>query len=90
MPIILKHAVVFPGYGGSRAVVVDTGTWTVAATPNLGRATAGSQSEFDGHSIYIPTADHHDLLVVDPSTYIVTDTIEPLGNNAVATYAGPV
>ena len=51
------------------------------------RTTAG-QAAFDGHSIYIPTADHRDLLVVDPSTYTVTDTIEPLGNHSVIADGG--
>jgi hypothetical protein len=82
VPIVLDDTVVFPGYRDSRAVVIDRASWRVVATPDLGRAATGSQPAFDGHSIYIAAADHHDLLVVDSSTYTVTATIEPLDNNA--------
>jgi hypothetical protein len=87
VPVVFDHAVVFPGHGGRRAVVVDRDTWTVASAPDLGRATSGTRPAFDGHRIYIATADHHDLLVVDPSSYTVTATVEPLDNNSVTTDA---
>jgi DNA-binding beta-propeller fold protein YncE len=83
VPAVLDDTVVFPGCRGSRAVAIDRATWRVIATPDLGRATAGSRPAFDGHSLYFATAHHHDLLVVDPSTYTVTDTIEPLDNAAI-------
>jgi hypothetical protein len=84
VPVIVDDEVFFPAYGSSRAVVIDVGTWTVTATPDLGRTTAGSLAVTDGRSIYVPTADHRDVLVVDAITHSLTDTIKPLGNNAVA------
>jgi len=83
-PAVLPDAVFFPGYGGTTAVIVDRATWTISATPDLGlTATGNGQPAFDGKSIYIGTADHHDVARLDPATFTVTDTIEPLGVNAV-------
>jgi hypothetical protein len=88
-PVVLPDAVFFPGYGGSTAVIVDRATWTVSATPDLGVAGGGEgQPAFDGESIYVSTADHRDVLRVDGSTFTVTDTIQPLGVNAVLVDGG--
>jgi hypothetical protein len=83
-PVALPDAVFFPGSGGSTAVIVDRATWTVSATPDLGVAGGGEgQPAFDGESIYVSTADHQDVLRVDSATFTGSDTIEPLGVNAV-------
>jgi hypothetical protein len=88
-PVALPDAVFFPGYGGSTAVIVDRATWTVSATPDLGVAGGGEgQPAFDGESIYVSTSDHQDVLRVDSATFTVTDTIEPLGVNAVLVDGG--
>ena len=82
VPVVLDEHVFLPG--GSQAVVVDRNTWSVTAVPDLGRVTGGSQTAFDGTSIYVPTAwPDHAVLVVDGTTFAVTDTIEPLGVNSV-------
>lgn len=90
VPIVLDDAVFFPGFGGSTAAVIDRSTWTVSATPDLGRATGASQSGFDGTNLYIATADHEDILKVDAATYAVTDTITPLHANTVIVADGAV
>ncbi len=65
-------------------MIVDRATWTVSATPDLGVAGGGEgQPAFDGESIYVSTADHQDVVRVDSATFTVSDTIEPLGVNAV-------
>jgi hypothetical protein len=88
-PVALPDAVFFPGYGGSTAVIVDRATWTVSATPDLGVAGGGEgQPAFDGESIYFGNADHQDVVRVDSATFTVTDTIEPLGVNAVLVDGG--
>jgi hypothetical protein len=82
-PAVLPGSVFFPGYGGSTAAVVDRATWTVSATPDLGVAGGGSgQPASDGESIYVSTSDRRDVIRVDSTTFTVTDTIEPLGVNA--------
>jgi hypothetical protein len=61
----------------------------VSATPDLGpTATGNGQPAFDGESIYIDTADHQDVARLDSTTFTVTDTIEPLGVNAVFVEGG--
>jgi hypothetical protein len=90
VPVALDNAMFFPGMAGSTAVVVDRSTWTVTATPDLGRPTGASQSGFDGTSMYIGTADHEDILKVDAATYAVTDTIEPLHANTVIVADGAI
>ena len=83
-PAVLPDAVFFAGYGGPIGAVVDRTTWTVTATPDLGFASGGSPNPgVAGDSIYIPAAGHLDVLRVDSTTFTVTDTIEPLGVNAV-------
>ena len=83
-PAVLADSVFFPGYGGSKAVVVDRATWAATAGPDLDTTTGGSgQPALDGEAIYVGTADHQDVLRVDSPTFEVTDTIEPLGVNAV-------
>jgi hypothetical protein len=86
--IVLDDSVFFAGNQGSRSVVVDRGTWTVRATHDLGRPTAGGTIEADATSVYVPTADNRDVLVVDTHTFAVTDTIETLGVHSVAVHDG--
>jgi hypothetical protein len=88
VPIVLDNAVFLPAYGGSQAVVVDRGTWTVSAIPDLGQPTGGSLSVSDGKLIFVPAADSADVLVVDASTFTVTDTIHTFGANSVAVADG--
>ena len=83
---LIDDAVFFPGDHDSRSVVVDRATWTVQATPDLGRQTTGGTIEADDVSIYVPTVDHRDVLVVDATTFTVTDTIETLGVHSVAVH----
>ena len=88
-PAVLADSVFFPGYGGSTAVVVGRTTWTVVATPDLGIAGGGSgQPAVHDGSIYVSTADRRDVLRVDSAEFAVTDTIEPLGVNAVIVDGG--
>jgi DNA-binding beta-propeller fold protein YncE len=89
-PIFLPDAVFFAGYGGSRAVVIDPNTWTVTATPDLGVATGGHSGQpiLNGQSIYLPADDHMDVLVVDSTTFTVTDTIKPLGTGSIVIHDG--
>jgi hypothetical protein len=91
VPAVLDDAVFFGGHGGPTAVVIDRATWSVAATPELGRPTGGSLVVTDGERIFVPTyyaSGPKDVLVVDAGTFAVKDTIEPLGNNAVALLDG--
>ena len=68
------------------------------ATPDLGRPTEASQYAFDGTSVYVPTVDSQndpvngrpDVLVVDPATFTVTDTIETLGASCIDAADGAV
>jgi hypothetical protein len=87
--IVLDDSVFFAGEHGSQAVVVDRTTWTVRATPDLGRATGDLGTvEADAESIYVPTLDATDVLVVDTSTFAVTDTIPTLGTRSVTVLDG--
>jgi streptogramin lyase len=79
VPVALDDIVFFPALGGgSRAVVVDRATWTTVATPDLGGPMTGSvqPAVYDGTSIYV-ILDQRDIVVVDPATFEVTETIEP-------------
>jgi hypothetical protein len=88
-PVVLPSSVFFPAnQDASTAVVVQRGTWQVTATPDLGVATAGSTTGFDGHMLYVVTADNADVLVVDPVTFEVHDTIETFGVNTVGIDGG--
>ena len=74
VPIVFDDIVFFPPALGSKATVVDRSTWTVTATPDLGRyIDGGSQGAFDGTSIYViadkPTGT---IAVIDPATFEVT------------------
>jgi YVTN family beta-propeller protein len=85
--IVLDDSVFFAGEHGSQAVVVDRSTWTVRSTPDLGRATGDLGTvEADADSIYVPTLDSNDVLVVDTSTFKVTDTIPTLGTRSVTVH----
>jgi hypothetical protein len=88
VPVVLDDRVLLPGQFGSTMVSVDRSTWTVAARADLGRSTGGSQSAFDGAFVYVPTADKIDVLVVDPASLEVVDTIRPLEVNAVVAADG--
>ena len=88
VPVVLDDRVVFPGQGGPTMVAVDRGTWAVAATADLGRSTGGSQPAFDGAFVYVPTQDKIDVLVVDPVSLEVVDTVRPLEVNAVVAADG--
>jgi hypothetical protein len=83
-PVVLPDAVFFPGYGGSKAAVVDRGTWTVKATPDIGVSAGGNgQPAFDGESIYVGTSNHTDVARIDSKTFTVSDIIPALEVNAV-------
>jgi hypothetical protein len=74
VPIVLDNIVFFPPSLGSKATVVDRSTWSVTATPDLGRfIDGGSQGAFDGTSIYViadkPTGT---IAVINPATFEVT------------------
>ena len=89
LPVVRDDIVFFPPYLGSTAVVVDRATGTVIATPDLGRETAAVLTVSDGERMYVPTTqDELDVMVVDPKTYEVIDTVEPLGNNSLALLDG--
>ena len=56
-------AVFFPAFGGRTAVVLDTPTGTVVATPDLAVATRGSQSVLGDGAMWIPAQDANPALV---------------------------
>ncbi len=89
-PIVLTDVVFFPGDMGSSAVVVDRATWDVVATPAMGRSTRCSMCAYDGSAIYVSTADSNgrEVLVVDATTFAVTDTIATIGANSLAVTDG--
>jgi hypothetical protein len=87
--IVLDDSVFFAGEHGTQAVVVDRTNWTVRSTPDLGRATGDLGTvEADAESIYVPTLDAKDVLVVDASTFAVTDIIPTLGTRSVTMHDG--
>jgi hypothetical protein len=87
--IVLDDAVFFPGENGSKAVVVDRATWTTRSTPDLGRPTGALGTvEADATSVYVPTLDQRDVLVVDTTTFDVVDTVETLGVHSVTVQDG--
>ena len=75
VPIVLDDQIYFPPNGSGPPVAVDRSNWSVTSTPHLGGESRGSQSAFDGTSIYVIAGDA--VAVVDPSTFEVTETIEP-------------
>ena len=76
VPVVLDDQILFPPQGTEPAVVVDRATLTVASRPDLGEA-SGSQAAYDGNSIYVITVgDEHNITVVDPETYEITERIE--------------
>jgi hypothetical protein len=88
VPVVLDDRVFFPGVDGPTAVVVDRDSWTVGDAADYGRPTGGSQPAFDGSVIYLPTKDKMEILVVDPTSYAVVDTIRPLEANSVVAADG--
>lgn len=84
VPIVLDEAVFFVGQLGSTAVVVGRDDWGVRSTPDLGRQTGSSQNAFDGTAMYVGADDDGAsvILVIDPETFEVVDTIEPLDVNS--------
>ena len=73
---------VLPRHRRPAAVVVDRATWTVSATPDLGRPTRVGLTATDGDRIYAPVAGYRDVVVIDAATFEVVDTIDTLGNAA--------
>jgi hypothetical protein len=53
-----------------------------------GRIGHSGQPILDGQSIYILAHDHMNVLVVDSTTFTVTDTIEPLGTGFIVIHDG--
>jgi hypothetical protein len=87
--VVLDDSVFFAGEHGTQAVVVDRDTWTVRSTPDLGTATGDLGTvEADSESVYVPTLDQMDVLVVDTSTFAVTDVIPTLGVHSVTVHDG--
>jgi hypothetical protein len=63
--IVLDDSVFFAGEHGTQAVVVDRTTWTVRSAPELDRPMGDLGTvEADAESIYVPTLDAKDVLVV--------------------------
>lgn len=88
-PAITPTSLVFPGYGGSVAAVVDRGNWAVTQTPDLGVAGGGAgQAEYDGESIYIVSDDEMRVVRVDAESLEVVETFEPLGVNGMVVVDG--
>jgi len=76
-PTVLDEVVFFPGSEGSQSVVIDRATGTITSLPDLGRPFEhATDSAFDGTSLYV-LVEGRDIAVVDPTTFEVTDTIEP-------------
>ena len=76
-PTVLDDVVFFPASEGPQSVVVDRATGTITSLPDLGRPFVhSSDSAFDGTSLYV-IIEGRDIAVVDPTTFEVTDTIEP-------------
>ncbi len=95
--IVLDDSVFFAGEHGSQAVVVDRATWTVRSTPDLGTPIGDLGTiEADAGSVYVPTLEDvgggagtgTDVLVVDTSTFAVTDVIPTLGARSVTVVDG--
>jgi hypothetical protein len=87
-PAVLESAVFFPGESGSTAVVVDRSSWTVSATPDLGRPSRMGLTATAGERIYVPLVGNLDVAVVDAKTFTVVDTVETLGSVAVVVLDG--
>jgi hypothetical protein len=89
-PALFDDRVFFAGDETPTAVVIDRATWTVASTPDLGRATGKGGIVSDGELIFVPTEDGDisDVLVVDAETYEVVDVIEPIDVNHLALLDG--
>jgi hypothetical protein len=77
-PTVVDEVVFFPGTEGSSSVVVDRTTGTIVSTPDLGRPFVHSNdSAFDGTHLYV-MVEGRDIAVVDPATFQIVDTIEPM------------
>lgn len=91
VPVVLDEVVFFCRLRRIHRRGRRPATWAVTATPDLGRATGGSLVASDDQRTFVATDGNpgpKEVLVVDASTFAVTDTIEPLGNNAVALLDG--
>ena len=80
VPIVFDDVVFFGPAGGSTATVVERATYSVAASPDLGRTVdGGSQGAFDGTNIYLiadkPTGT---IAVIDPETFAVTGEVRAI------------
>jgi hypothetical protein len=77
-PTVVNEIVFFPATEGSTSIVVDRTTGTIVATPDLGRPYVHSNdSMFDGTHLYV-MVNGRDIAVVDPATFEIVDTIEPM------------
>ena len=78
VPTIVDDMVFFPGTEGLTSVVVDPMTGTIVSTPDLGRPYVHSNDvAYDGTYLYV-MVEGRDIAVVDPTTYEIVDTIEPM------------
>jgi hypothetical protein len=82
VPIVLDNEVFFPPYGTGQGVVIDRANWSATSIDDFSGDIRGSQSAFDGTSIYV-IADGA-VAVVNPNTFAVTETIEAFNFDAPA------
>ena len=90
VPIVLDDGIFFAGQLGSTAVVVSRDDWTVRSTHDLGRVTGISQNAYDGTYLYVGSYDDDppEIFVIDPATFEIIDTIEPLNLNSLVVFDG--
>jgi hypothetical protein len=80
-PTVFGTQLFFPAEQGSTSVVVDISTGNIAATPDLGRPYVhANPTAYDGTHLYA-LVDGRDIVVVDPTTFDVVETIEPMDFN---------
>jgi hypothetical protein len=77
-PTVVHDVVYFPPSEGSTSVVVDQTTAAITSTLDVGRPFVHSNdSAFDGTFLYV-MVDGRDIAVIDPATFQIVDTIEPM------------
>ena len=78
VPTDVDEVVFFPGTQGSTSVVLDPTTGAIVSTPDLGRPYVHSNDvAYDGTFLYV-MVEGRDIAVVDPATFEIVDTIEPM------------